>query len=88
MTPLTPADLHEMAQEQYEACVKNGADLTAAGYRLRLAATRIAIRFRHPQTGARLWCHQREYRAVYAASCRKMRRIIRRLELDTAPAVR
>lgn len=75
----------EMSEETYAACLANGADLTLSGYELRLLAVRTAIRFRHPQTGARLWCHQREYRAVYGRIARRLRRVVRRLRTLQRP---
>jgi hypothetical protein len=77
------AGLHEMSDARFETCIANGADLSLSGYERRLLAVRTAIRHRHPQTGERLWCHMREYRAVYAADARKLRRIIKRLRALT-----
>ena len=83
-------ELHEMTQETYAACIRNGADLSLDGYRLRLSAARAAIRFRHPekrpgQHGYRMFVHNATFRASFAASTRKIRRIIRRLTAATPP---
>lgn len=43
------------------------------------AALRAAVRYRNPETGARHFCHLKEYRAVYARSIRERRRLIRAL---------
>lgn len=76
-------ELHEMSEATYLGCLANDADLTADGYRRRLLAVRTAIRMRNPETGERHFCHLRHYRAVYAASARQLRRIIKRLEQPT-----
>lgn len=78
------AATHEMSEETYASCIANGADLTLEGYERRLLALRTAIRHRQEDRPQRMWCHLREYRAVYAESARKMRRIIKRLR-DCTP---
>lgn len=42
-----------------------------------LEANRAAIRYRHPQTGRRHFCHLVEYRAAYVNDCLLLRKAIR-----------
>lgn len=75
-----------MSEATYAACLANGADLSLSGYERRLSAARIAIRYRNPETGRRYYVHNKTFSASFARSTLRLRRIVRRLRRETAPA--
>lgn len=62
-----------ITEELLELARQNKSDLSAAGYRYRLAAIRAAIRYRNPETGKRHHVHIYPYNQSVVRTIRWMR---------------